>query len=399
MLEAQNVIALQSESDEGGRYDWGPSVMKDGALYKMWWVRLGGAGTSQFTHSATRADGTAGEVNYPDHGDRIYYAESRDGRAWHADGADYAGDRESYGPGSDGSLLVLGPAETPDEYYHVGTPSVIKVNSTYYMYYEAPGGYAIRHRNGSDGAVTGQEYHNQIFVAVSPDGKVWRKDPAERAPEPIVAAPKWNHQKGKQFYGLGQPSVYYRDGVFVMHYVDSCNGYLPGGVGDVIVRLEADNPYFKGAKCYPKKISLPGREAVTPAGAVARWAQTDIKYHGGVELLIRPAYGAGRLGIQSSADGIFGRDADRNSPAEVYPQINVADPRGPGYRERLFPDFLTDPHGEVVVEHDHVVIYFSSGAGFTSKANSWNLCRCEIPVKRLQTLLQINPQSWRGHSR
>ena len=167
----------------------------------------------------------------------------------------------------------------------------------------------------------------------------------------------------------------------------------------MIVRLEADNPYFAGAKYYPSKISFPGRENVIPTGAVARWAQTDIKHHGDVELLIRPAYGTGHFGIQSSVDGLFNRDSDRNSPAEVYPQINVADPRGSNYTERLFPDFLTDPHGEIVVEHDNVVVYFSSGAAFTSKANTWNLCRCEIPVKRMKTLLNINPRSWHGNKK
>jgi hypothetical protein len=265
------------------------------------------------------------------------------------------------------------------------------------MYYEAPGGYAIRYLNGSDGAVAGQEYHNQVFVAVSLDGKSWRKRPSDGAPKPIVSAPKWNHEEGKRFYGLGQPSVYYRDGAYVMHYVDSCTGWLPGGVGEVIVRLEADNPYFEGARRYHKKIALPGREDVTPAGAVARWAQTDIKHHGDIELLVRPAYGTGRFGIQGSSDGIFAPDANYNSPAEVYPQLNIVDPRGPGFMERLFPDFLTDPHGKVVIEHDNVVVYFSSGAAFTSRANTWNLCRCEIPVERVQTLLQIDPRSWRGN--
>jgi hypothetical protein len=41
---------------------------------------------------------------------------------------------------------------------------------------------------------------------------------------------------------------------------------------------------------------------------------------------------------------------------------------------------LTTPHGELLVEDECAVIYFSSASGFKDAIGSWDLLRCEIPL-------------------
>ena len=377
LLDVRNVLAIQREPENKatGRYDWGPSVMRDGALYKMWWVRLGGSNKKRFPYAATLPDGERFEFTYPDRGDRIYYAESRDGKTWQLGGEDFTGSPDEFKPDADGPLMVLGPAESAHEINHLGCPSVIKVNGTYYMYYEAPAEYNVVRGPDRKPVVRG-EYHNQVFVATSQDGKRWQRHPDNRDPQPIVRAPDANKQPGRQRYGLGQPSVFHRGGTFVMHYVDSCTG-----PGDFIVRIEADNPYFDGARKYPRSLRGLTRSKDVPLGAVARFAQTDVKYLGNTCYLLRPAYDTGNLGILASRIGPFRLDATASAPRQVFPQIRVQDPRGDNYRERLFPRFLTDSEGQILVEKGRVILYYSSGLGFKEQAHTWDIHRSELPLE------------------
>jgi len=363
-----SITSLQSEPvTPEGRYDWGPSVMRDDdGLYKMWWVRLGGTGQEKrFPFSARLPDGGVLSFTYPDWGDRVYYAESADGVHWALGVAP----------------MVLAPAESRQEINHVGTPAVIKVSGTYFMYYETCADYLARQR--ADGSpYLESEYHNQVFVATSDDGRAWHKRLSDRSPQPVVAAPRENLDFGRQRYGLGQPSAFCRDGRFVLHYVDSCTG-----PGDFIVRVEADNPYFHAARSFPLSLRSANGAAV-PAGSVARFAQTDVKPLGDTYYLIRPAYGTGKLGILASRDGLFRQDADAVMPGDVYPQIDVPDPRGSDWLERLYPDFLTTPTGEILVENGRVAIYYSSGAGFKDRANTWDLFRADVSLRDLRRVAQ-----------
>jgi hypothetical protein len=386
ILEVYDVVAIQDEPIDpaNGWYDWGPSVMLDEGVYKMWWVRWGGANRKRFAYRTILPDGEPYEFTYPDRGDRVYYAESRDGTTWHIDGEDYRGSEKDFGPDSVGPLLVLEPAHVEHEYYHVGTPSVIKVSNTYYMYYETCAEFIVT--RGEDGNVrVGNEYHNQVFLATSPDGKTWAKYPNDDAPQPIIRAPERNKQAGRQRYGLGQPSVFYRNGRFVMHYVDSCTG-----PGDFIVRIEADNPQFRDAVKPPLLRLMPasGGQGI-PQGSVARFAQTDVKYIGDMFYLVRPAYGTGNLGILASPTGVFDSDTNASHPKDVFPQLRIADPLGAEWRERLFPGFLTVPEGEILVEDGMVTIYFSSGLGWKEKAYSWDLRRCRISVETIVSVFRI----------
>jgi hypothetical protein len=381
-LKAANVLAVQRETEDPakGRYDWGASVMFDDGLYRMWWVRLGGSNQRRFPYAATLPDGERFEFTYPDWGDRVYYAESRDGKRWHLDGPDYAGPKDRFGPDADDPLMVLAPAESEHEKNHIGCPSVIKVRGTYYMYYEACSEYTVKRR--PDGRITvGDEYHNQVFVATSKDGKVWRKHPDDRHPQPILSAPAENKRPDRRRYGFGQPSVYHAGGRFVMHYVDSCTG-----PGDFIVRIEADNPFFRNARTFPGLLRPDAPAQGIPRGAVARFAQTDVKPLDAALYLLRPAYETGRIGILASRSGVFAADADARHPRDVFPQIDAPDPRGPDYRERTNPRFLTNQEGRIRVENGNVVIYFTSGLCGKPKAYTWDIHRCEIPLRELQSI-------------
>ena len=136
VIEAKRVVALQREAENPstGRYDWGPSVMKDGEIYRMWWTRLGGGHTRRFPYRGTLPDGETYEFTYPDWGDRIDYAESRDGVAWHIEGDDYSGPPDQFGPNAKSPMRVLSPLENAQERNHVGNPSVLKVEGVYYLY-------------------------------------------------------------------------------------------------------------------------------------------------------------------------------------------------------------------------------------------------------------------------
>ncbi|HSW43994.1 MAG TPA: hypothetical protein VLM89_00290 [Phycisphaerae bacterium] len=379
LIRPDRIVPLQHESEDPqkDRYDWGPSVMLEDGLYKMWWVRLGGENKQRFAYATTLPDGERFEFTYPDWGDRVYYAESRDGLKWNITGPDFAGPVEQFGPDAPGPLMVLAPAESAQEKHHIGNPSVIKVDGTYYMYYETCSEYIVR-RDQAGKIVVGDEYHNQVFVATSKDGKQWRKHPDDRAPTPIVVAPSSNKQ-GRQRYGLGQPSVFFRDGRYVMHYVDACNG-----PGDFMVRVEADDPFFSTKRVFRHRLRPPQGWPAVPEGAVSRFAQTDIKYLGQVHLLVRSAYEAGTLGLMVSGSGVFAADAAAVTPAKVYPQIAVSDPRGQTYRTRLFPRFLTDPQGQVLVQDGKVAICYASGLGFKDKAYTWDLFRCDVAVGEIE---------------
>ena len=379
VIEAKRILPLQREPEDSaaGRYDWGPAIMLDGDLYRMWWTRLGGPNNRWITYRGALPDGEPYEFGYPSRGDRIYYAESRDGLTWHATGDDFAGRTEQFGPDAPGPLLVLSPAESPQQRMHVGNPSVVKVEDTYYMYYEAPCQFVLT-RDPAGKPKVGDEYHNQVFLAVSKDGRVWHHWPDDHSPQPVIAAPESNKKNERHRYGLGQPSACYLRGTYVLHYVESCTG-----PGDFIVRVEADNPFFRNPRTFQRSLVQVSRQPGIPAGSVARFAQTDVKFLQETWCLVRPAYGTGHFGILISRDGLFTNDAAARAPREVFPQVRVTDPRGTGYLERLYPRFLTDPPGCILVQDQRVAIYYSSGLGFKDKASTWRLHRCEIPREAL----------------
>lgn len=374
VIPSHHTLAVQDEpgDPDTGRYDWGPSVMRDGDIYRMWWVRLGGERKQRHPWSTRLPDGEPFEFTYPDWGDRIYYAESHDGRTWNLNGPDYSGPVDAFGPDAEGPMMVLAPAETGQQIHHVGCPSVIKVDGVFYMYYEAPSAYVVN-RDKSGKPTVEREYQNQVFLATSSDGRRWQRYPDHDQPRPIIAAPRSNLLPTRRRYGLGQPSACLYQDRFVLHFVDSCTG-----LGDFIIRMEADNPRFERPRRSSRSLRDVSRQNRIPPGAVARFAQTDVKPLGDVFYLLRPAYQTGNLGILASRDGVFAQDADARAPQDVFPHIRLDDPRGDTYRECLFPRFVTDSEGKILPEAGRVVFFYSSGLGFKEKAYTWDLRRSEI---------------------
>lgn len=152
-------------------YDYGPTIMKDGNIYKMWWC----------------GNPPTGEA-----GDHIYYANSSDGYHWST------------------PQVVLKP--TPNSYdgRHTCDPTVVKVGSTYYMYYTAI--------NGTQS--------NAMFLATSTDGVTWVKHPTNSAPEPILTSEvDWKTIGYSHGYGVGESSVIYLNGRFYQFYLNSTSTF------------------------------------------------------------------------------------------------------------------------------------------------------------------------------
>jgi hypothetical protein len=108
----------------------------------------------------------------------------------------------------------LCPAQGP--YGYGGDPSVMRMNGEwmrvqgtlrqytgYVMYFS---GLQDRSGNGCTSFTA-----NQVYRAISSDGKAWTVDP----PSPVVAVTNW---QGSGFYGLGVPSVTYRNGTYYLYY-------------------------------------------------------------------------------------------------------------------------------------------------------------------------------------
>ena len=368
-------VQIEEKPDPTGGYDWGSCVMKDGDIYRMWWTRPCARTGETLPFETTDDAGKPVKFDYSRRGDRIFYAESRDGYTWHLNGNGDEVSLEAYGPDSPTPVIVLEPSETKWERRHVGCPSVVKVGGTFYMYYEAPSAFKVRY-DGEGKPIEGQEYHNQVFLATSKDGRHFTKWPRNDAPEPIIKAPEENLQPGRRRYGFGQPTVCYRNGRFIMHYVDSCTWWP-----DTIVRLESTDPTFRNARPTIEGLANKlGCKTGPPAGAVAKFAQTDVCWLGDSFYLVRPVYGTDRLAVLRSSSGVFWSDDLSHDPINVPRQIAVHDPRGVNMHGRLYPKFLRTPNGELVGDEKHLTVFYGSGDvdGPDWPPHTWDICRADL---------------------
>lgn len=193
-------------------YDWGHSVIKDGDIYKMWWVR-------------------------PATFDAIFYAESKDLKNW------YNVER----------VICFSPNSTNIKKYDnikgmLGKPSVIKVNGTYYMYFEAPA------TEDPDITQTVLEWDNQVMLATSSDGRNWNiHSDAAGQPVPVVAMPEelMGNFTVKE-YGAGQPSVFYKDGKFYLTY---CYVIYSQNISEMRVAESTDGINFGDISTHKKILS------------------------------------------------------------------------------------------------------------------------------------------------
>lgn len=185
--ESQGVVAAGAP---GAPYNYGPTVMLDGAKDRMWWC-------SQYPTALPP-------------GDDILYGES------------FSLDGPFTGPSGSAPPAVLSGDPGHFDGVHTCDPSVIRVDGTYYLYYT--------------GAAGDHALGNAIGLATSTDGLNWT-----RLSAPIVSPSHDVHRDNT--YGAGQPSVVYLDGWFYLMFTDT-TGRDAGwnGAGQFVLR--AKDPTF-----------------------------------------------------------------------------------------------------------------------------------------------------------
>ena len=274
-----------------GTYEYVPSVMADGALYKIWFCTSG--------------------VNPT--GDHIFYSESNNlDSGW--------GSLHDVFQGTGSTNALDNPNSSDFDRTHTCDPSVIRVDGTYYMYYG--GNWANAQLDGSVGRTA-------IGVASSPDGMVWTR---MNNGKPIVT-PKIVVD-GQ--YGAGQPSVFYRQGLFYMLYTDTtATSPVPSNIGPVFV-LRSSDPTFQ---TYVDELQGPGnwvRLTGTPPAPARTWSPP---FPGGVSLDWRYDDALGRVAVAISINGgtdinILWYDIDNpNNPTYSF-DIPAIWTEGPGLVHR-----------------------------------------------------------------
>jgi hypothetical protein len=171
------------------KYDYAPTVMKDGKVFKMWWLG--------------RIDNSV--PGFED--DNVYYSESTNGVNW------------------SNPISVLKPSHNDLGVYgyHVGNPSVVKVDNIYHMYLSTGNGA----KTPSGTVIPG----NAVGYSSSRDGKTWSRVKVIKEP----FNPK-NTCCGN--YGAGEPSVVFLNSFFYMAYIDSTGkrSNATNGSGIYIIR-------------------------------------------------------------------------------------------------------------------------------------------------------------------
>jgi predicted GH43/DUF377 family glycosyl hydrolase len=166
-----------------------PSVIKEGATYKMWL-----SGGNPF----------AKEIVV-----KIYYATSNDGIAWDIN-----------------EEPVLASSEGEWDSTSVETPSVIKVGDTYHMYY-----------TGYNTPFSKAIY--SIGHATSKDGINWAKDPNNPIIKPHDDPLQWG------FYTTAEPGITYHNGKFYLYYASAKSNYPePGTPFGIMVATSSDGSAF-----------------------------------------------------------------------------------------------------------------------------------------------------------
>ncbi|MEV4053304.1 beta-xylosidase [Amycolatopsis sp. NPDC049688] len=173
-------------------YNYGPSVMLDRGQTRMWWCsQYGGAGPA---------------------GDDILYAQAQ------------SMDGPFAGPGGGIPAAVFSGAPGQFDGMHTCDPSVLRVGSTYYLYYT--------------GAAGDHALGNAIGLATSTDGLHWTRAAGGR---PILGPSHDVHRAN--VYGAGQPSVVYLDGWFYLMFTDT-TGRAAGANGAGQFLLRSRDPAF-----------------------------------------------------------------------------------------------------------------------------------------------------------
>lgn len=169
------------------RFDWSPSIMYDSeaGYYKLWWTR--------------------GNPH-----DTIWYAESYDCKNWF----------------NCQRVFRVQDVET-DFTLQLGTPDVIKVDGIYYMVIEGD---------------TFESPTVEVFMFTSENGIDWEAYPSTRHPEPIMSCPEKYADSGR--YGIGLPSLMYKDGEFWLFYSDAVtHETFKGGQAQCTRLVKSKDPF------------------------------------------------------------------------------------------------------------------------------------------------------------
>lgn len=197
-------------------------VMKENETYKMWY---GGQG----------ADGH----------DRIHYAESSDGLNWTKRG------------------IVLDRGNSN----HVNDPSILRIGTTYYMYY-------------TNSPTTKLD---EIHLATSNDGISWQEHGS------IFSQGSWDKYAGR-------PSVIYDEGIFKMWY-DGRESSLPGTESKIGYAISSDG--FSWTRYINNPIFTD--DAYDEGQGLSKVAAVDVKRNGNKYIMVYQAKGTKWA---SSTDGI-----------------------------------------------------------------------------------------------
>ncbi|MGH3715570.1 MAG: hypothetical protein ACRDT4_19240 [Micromonosporaceae bacterium] len=212
-LGTENYRSSGGKIAEGSVYDYAPTIMEDGGIWRMWWC--------------------GADPNGKVRGDDILYAvsESLDG-PFHVPGGS-----------AKHQIVFEGTGTGSFDDQHVCDPSVVRNDAgIYFMYYGA----------AKDDGVT------SIGVATSSDGLNWTR---LNAGQPIITPSNQVSRPNK--YGAGQPSVVFKDGQYYLIFTDTTGaGALDNGAGQFAWR-SSDPTFQVGVEAFTKD----GWEAKTDANS------------------------------------------------------------------------------------------------------------------------------------
>lgn len=275
-------------------YDWGQTIIYDAGVYKMWWVR-------QSPH------------------DTIWYAESSDLKNW------------------TNEQRVLKVEENSDWIkMHIGKPTVIKVDGKYKMYFEAPATL-----DPIDGYT---ETDNNVLMATSKNGIDWAYYTADTdEAQPVIRMT--DEQLNNGYYGIGQPSVLYKDGMYYIYYT-----YAVGSGDKMYMSTSKDGINFsEGVKVFDR------------AGCGVKFNKKTNKFMLAYE---RTSGGVSHIYYMESTDGIkftYESMVEASNNSERLSK-DIKQVRG-------YADFIGNEHGIV----DGYTVYAAYMEGDMAQAGDWRM--------------------------
>ncbi len=313
-------------------YDWGQSVIwdEDDGLYKMWWCR---------------------QSRY----DSIWYAESYDLKTWF-----------------NAQKVMAAEENTTWIKLHVGKPAVLKVDGEYIMLFEAPATL-----NGW------KEFDNNVFLAKSQDGKKWTiKGDENGEPYPVIRMSdaemerSWGKSQEEQgsgygYYGIGQPSVTYKDGTYYVY----CTYSLENG----------DRMYVYTTTDFVNYTA--GYEVFVRAGSGVKYNTLTQKFMYAYE------YTLGRVSKVYYMESTDGYNFTYSNYSEASGNQDVLS-KGTGF-VRGYPDFVCNGQGQVTTHTIYAAFMegrmADSGNDWRQYSNTWDIHFSAVNLKEYANRTAVLP--------